>query len=143
MKHAELRSIVHNIADSFASGCGLMIGFYELDLFGEAERSQSGVLTADFLIGRVIEGQPSESLAKAVAIYAAALADLCAKAGGTVVELKEAKVQFWSKHSGHRFTVTIEDIAGRRSTTEYGEVPGNRLKVKDPLGRLRRKAAVG
>ena len=37
MKHDELRSIGHNIADSLASGCGLMIGVYDMDIFGEAE----------------------------------------------------------------------------------------------------------
>ena len=29
MKHAELRSIIHNVADSLASGIGLLIGHYE------------------------------------------------------------------------------------------------------------------
>jgi hypothetical protein len=52
MKHAELRSIVHNVADSLASGIGLMIGVYNSDTFGEAARSPSGLITVDFLLAR-------------------------------------------------------------------------------------------
>ncbi len=35
MKHAVLKSVAHNIADSLASGIGLMIGIYEMDVFGD------------------------------------------------------------------------------------------------------------
>lgn len=76
MKHAELRAIVHNIADSLASGVGLIIGVYEMDVFGEAAQSQEGAITADFLMGDVVEGQPSVSLAHAVASYGKAFARL-------------------------------------------------------------------
>jgi hypothetical protein len=42
MKFGELKSIGHNIADSLASGIGLMIGVYEMDIFGEAANSHEG-----------------------------------------------------------------------------------------------------
>lgn len=54
MKHAELRSIVHNVADSLGSGIGLMIGHYEMDVYGDAERSRERAITVDFLHGVVI-----------------------------------------------------------------------------------------
>ena len=41
MKFDELRSIGHNIADSLASGIGLLIGYYQMDIFGEARMPTS------------------------------------------------------------------------------------------------------
>jgi hypothetical protein len=143
VKHAELRSIVHNVGDSLGSGIGLLIGVYEMDVYGEASRSQDGSLTIDLLAGRVTEGTASSSLAEAVSMYRDALAKLCSKAGGSISELREATVRYWSDPLGCRFAVTIEDTSGRRSTTEYVGVPGKRPKVMDALGRLRPKPSIG
>lgn len=137
MNHAELRAIVHNIADSLESGVGLMVGAYGTDVFGEAALSPEGAITADFLLGDVVEGQPSESLAHAVALYREAFSRLCTGAGGLVEDVREARVRYWSDALQHRFAVTITDSAGRRSTTEYAGIPGRRVKILDRLGRLR------
>ena len=137
MKHAELRAMVHNIADSLASGIGLMIGHYEMDVFGEAARSQEGAITVDFLLGEVVEGQPSVSLTHSVALYGKAFTGVCASAGVLVEDVREAQVRYWSDGLQRRFTVTVADLAGRRSTTEYGGIPGQRVKILDELGRLR------
>jgi hypothetical protein len=139
MKHAELRAIAHNVADSFASGVGLMIGYYEMDVFGEAGRSPGGAIIVDFLHGTVLEGEASPSLRKAVGLYRDALAALCTNAGGSIEDFRELKVRFWASYTKARFTITVEDSAGRRSTTEYGGLPGQRVKVLDQLGRLRPK----
>jgi hypothetical protein len=139
MKHAELRAVVHNVGDSLASGIGLLIGVYEMDVFGEASRSQDGSLTVDFLAGRVTEGTASTSLTEAVSLYRDALAKLCLQAGSSISEIREATVRYWSDPLGRRFAVTIQDASGRRSTTEYVGVPGRRPKVMDALGRLRPK----
>ena len=143
MKHAELRAIVHNVADSLASGIGLLIGVYEMDVFGEAARSEEGALTVDLLTARITEGSASESLRTAVSLYRDALSKLCDQAGGSVADLREASVRFWSDPLSSRFAVTIEDARGRRSTTEYAGVPGKRLKVMDALGRLRPQPSLG
>lgn len=141
MKHAELRATVHNVADSLASGIGLLIGVYETDVFGEASRSPEGFLTADFLNGSVREGAGSPTLSRAIALYRVALVELCEKAGGSVAELRKAEVRYWSDASGCRFTVMIEDSHGRGSVTEYAGIPGKRIKVMDALGRIRPKAS--
>jgi hypothetical protein len=142
VKHAALRAVVHNVADSLASGIGLLIGHYEMDVFGEAARSPGGSLTIDLLHGHVTEGVASSSLAEAVSLYRAALARLCARAGGSVADLSQAHVRYWSDPLGPRFAVTIQDASGRCSTTEYVGVPGKRPKVMDALGRLRPKPSV-
>jgi len=139
MKHAELRAIVHNLADSLGSGIGLMIGHYEMDVYGEAQRSPGGAITVDFLQGTVIEGEPSTSLTGSVALYRDAFASLCSKAGVSVAEFAEAKARFWTDALNRRFTVTVTGQDGRRSTTEYAGTPGQRVKVIDALGRLRPK----
>lgn len=83
MKHGELRAFVHNVADSLASGIGLLIGVYGTDVFGEARLSHDGSLTVDFLNGTIVEGGASKSLAAAVSLYREALAKLISDAGGS------------------------------------------------------------
>ena len=139
MKHSQLRSVAHNIADSLASGIGLMIGVYETDVFGEAAGSAGGAITVDFLAGTVVEGDASPGLRDAVALYRDALPGLCARHGGSVDEFSELKVRYWSVPTGRRFAVTVEDASGRRSTTDYGGLPAKRLKLIDERGRLRPK----
>lgn len=139
MKHAQLRSIAHNIADSLACGMGFMIGVFEMDVFGEAAGSAGGAITIDLLEGAVVEGDPSCSLSRAVALYREALPDFCAKHGGSIDDFRTLKVRYWSTHTDRRFAVTVEDSAGRCSTTEYGGIAAQRLKVIDALGRLRPK----
>ncbi|WP_156340451.1 hypothetical protein [Sphingomonas sp. Leaf17] len=141
MKHTALRSIVHNVADSLGSGIGILIGHYEMDVYGDAQRSPERAITVDFLRGVVIEGKPSVSLVKSVALYPTALAHLCSKAGGSIADLAEAKVRFWSDALDHHFTVTITDGSGRRTATDYAGIPGRRVKVLDLLGRLRPKTS--
>jgi hypothetical protein len=139
MKFGELKSIGHNIADSLASGIGLLIGFYTMDVFGEASRSPEGYITVDFLTGTCTAGIPSPSLTKAVALYKDALADLCKRQGISVSEFRELTVKYISNTLDRRFIVAIEDQQGRRSSDEYVGIPGKRPKVLDHLGRARRK----
>ncbi len=142
MKHAELRAIVHNVADSLASGVGLLIGYYAMDVFGEAARSEEGAMTVDLLTAGVTEGDASESLRNAILLYREALPKLCEKAGGSVADLRHASVRFWSDAIGPRFAVTIEDARGKRSTAEYVGVPGKRLKLADDFERDRPQPSI-
>jgi hypothetical protein len=118
---------------------GFMIGVFQVDVFGEADCSAGGSVTVDFVEGNVVEGDPSPTLRRAVELYGEALPGLCAKHGGSIDDFKELKVRYWSTHTGRRFAVTVEDAAGRRSTTEYEGVAAQRVKVTDALGRLRPK----
>jgi hypothetical protein len=117
----------------------MLIGIYEMDVFGEASRSPERAITVDFLSGVIVEGKGSPTLVKAASLYRVALRDLCSKAGGSIEDLKEAKARYWLTPLDGRFAVTIEDAAGHRSTTEYGGIPGQRVKMLDGLGRLRPK----
>jgi hypothetical protein len=139
MKFDELRSIGHNIADSLASGIGLLIGYYQMDIFGEASRSSEGSITVDFLTGTCPVGTPSHSLAKAIALYKNALVDLCTRHGVSVAVFRELSARYSADAYGPRFVVTIEDQQGHRATDEYVGIPGRRPKVLDHLGRVRRK----
>jgi hypothetical protein len=139
MKFDELRSIGHNIADSLASGIGLLIGYYEMDIFGEARRSPEGFIAVDFLTGTCPAGAPSQSLVRAVALYGDALADLCSRHGSSISAFRELTARYSADAYGTRLIVTVEDQQGRRATDEYVGVPGRRPKVLDHLGRVRRK----
>lgn len=78
MKHDVLRSVGHNLAASLASGIGLLIGLYNVDVFGEAARTEDGCITVDFLAGTTSE-RASASLQEAVKLYRAAFPALCAR----------------------------------------------------------------
>jgi hypothetical protein len=138
MKFDELRSIGHNIADSLAGGIGLLIGFYRMDIFGEASRSPEGFMTIDFLAGKCAVGDPSQSLARALALYKNALVDLCRRHGTSISAFRELTVRYSTDPYGTRFQVSIADQRGRRSIDEYVGTPGKRIKVLDHLGRVRR-----
>jgi hypothetical protein len=140
MKHDDLRSIAHNIADSLASGIGLLIGVYDMDdVFAKAARSAERHLTVDFLHGTT-SGDVSPSLAEAIRKYRDALPGLCEKHGVSASAFRELTARYFVKGIyGRRFLVTIEDQAGRRSIDEYAGIPGKRIRVNDHLGRLRPK----
>ncbi len=65
-KLATLRAIAHNVCDSFSSGCGLLIGVFEMELYGEIARSDEGYLMLDFLNGQREGAEPSASLWRAI-----------------------------------------------------------------------------
>ena len=143
MKFGQLKSVGHNIADSLASGIGLMIGVYEMDVFAEAAASPEGFIEADFLSGATIGGPTTPSLARAISLYSEALPDLCKREGISVEDFRELKVRFSGTGFSRRFLVTVEDRLGRRSQDEYFGSPGKRARWLDPLGRVRtnRKSA--
>jgi hypothetical protein len=60
MKFGELTSIGHNIAHSLASGIGLMIGMYEMDVFGEAANSPEGYFLVDFIFSFICANSKSD-----------------------------------------------------------------------------------
>jgi hypothetical protein len=139
MKHDKLRSIAHNIADSFASGIGLLVGVYEMDAFEEARNSEEGFITVDFLNGRIQGGCPSASLAKAVALYRDALPDLCERQGASISNFRALTARFSVSAYGKRVQVIVEDENGRSSTDEYVGIPLKRVRILDSLGRVRPK----
>jgi hypothetical protein len=138
VRRAVLTSIGHNIADSLASGCGLLIGVYEMDVFGEAANTPDGFLEVDFLSGTVSGGRPSRTLTEAVRLYSQALPELCDRQGAKVDDFAELTARYSGRHPGVRFSVAVTDRLGNRSIDEYVGVPGARPKVLDPLGRVRR-----
>jgi hypothetical protein len=137
VKHAQLRAIAHNLADSIAGGLSFVLGIYELDVFGEARISPGGAIAIDFLAGKVTEGQASASLSRAAALAAETLPDFCRKHGASTADFAELSVRFFSDSVGHRAEVAVTDDTGIRSVTEYSGIPLKRVRVLDPLGRLR------
>lgn len=138
MKHDQLRSIGHNLADSLASGLCLIIGYYPTDIYGEAARSEAGALTVDFLAGQVIGRKESGSLEEAVALFQKALPDFCSRNGASLDDFRELSARFFAR-PWQGFNVTVEDSSGVRSVTQYLGSPGARPMGMDNLGRIRRK----
>jgi hypothetical protein len=138
MKFNQLRSIGHNIADSLASGIGLMIGVYGMNVFAEARRSRDGCITVDFLAGECVGTRPSPSLARAIVLYRHALTDLCRKHGTTPAAFRQMTARYSVEAGQKRFVVVVEDQRGRCATDEYVGIPGTRAKILDSRGRVRR-----
>ena len=131
MRFGELKSIGHNIANSLAGGIGLMIGVYEMDVFGEASNSPEGYITVDFLAGSTEGGQPSQYLANAIGLYRDALEVLCEKHGIQSSDFRVLTARFGvDAVYGRHFTVTVEDRNGRRSVDRYVGAPGRRIRTR-------------
>lgn len=137
MKFSDLQSIGHNIADSFASGVGLLIGVYAMDVFAEAQKNREGFITVDFLAGTCTGGKPSPSLARAMVLYRDALTDLCDRHGTKPSAFRQLTARYSADALAKRFVVTVEDQNGRLSVDEYVGLPGKRVKVIDDRGRVR------
>ncbi|HEY2707149.1 MAG TPA: hypothetical protein VGI95_03785 [Caulobacteraceae bacterium] len=138
MKHAVLTSVAHNIADSLASGCGLLIGRYEMDVFGEAGRAPEGFIEVNFLTGVTTGAPPSRYLAEAIALYVEVLPQQCEKHGISVADFQTLTTRYSEGPFGAEFIVEVRDRMGRRSIDRYVGSPGSRPKLLDSLGRIRR-----
>jgi len=139
MKIGTLRAIAHNVADSLGSGIGLLIGVYEMDVFGEAKKSPGGVISVDFLAGKVTRGKVSRALSAAIAKYRKVLPTLCAKHGASIDDFKMLAASYSTDTINRRTIVRIRDRIGRCYVDEYVGTPARHVKVTDRLGRIRTK----
>ena len=131
MKFGVLKSIGHNISDSFASGIGLMIGVYDFDVFDVAQQSADGFIEVDFLSGRVSHRAPTEDLKKVVALYAAELPNLRRKHRIEIASFRTLGARFGvDRLCGRHFRVTVEDFDGHHSVDQYVGSPGRRLRPR-------------
>ena len=129
MKLGTLRAMGHNFADSFASGIGLLIGYYEMDVFSEAAAANEGHIVVDFLNGTTSGSPASADLLRAIALYREVLPEFCSRHGFEAAEIKTFQVRFGTDAAyGRHFTVVVENGTGRRSTDRYFGVPGKRLR---------------
>jgi hypothetical protein len=137
VKHGELRSIAHNLADSFASGIGLPIGHDATDVFGEAEKTPEGFIAVDFLNGSFAAGSGSARIEEAVRLYRGVLENVCTKHGASVSSFRMLTARYSAGRTGARVIVEIEDTDGHRSVDEYVSAPLRHIKTVDHLGRVR------
>lgn len=130
MKFGILKSLGHNIADSLASGIGLMIGYFEMDVFAEAAGEPQGFVVVDFLAGTASGKTISADFRKAVALYRQALPVLCVKHGLAPSDFTLLQARFGTDRVyGRHFTVTVASLDGRKSIEHYLGVPGKRLRL--------------
>jgi hypothetical protein len=130
MKLGQLKSLGHNIADSFASGIGLMIGVYDMDVFSEAAASDPGHIEVNFLDASTSGSPVSPKLKRALALYRAALTELSARHGINVNEIQSLSARFGTDSVyGPYFTVTVATVDGRRSADQYVGFPAMRLRT--------------
>lgn len=138
MKHAVLTSVAHNIGTSLASGCGLMVGVYEMNVFGEAACSPEGFIEVDFLTGDTSGATPSVSLGRAIRLYVDALPELCKRHGCSLTDFERLTVKYLGKVARPQFVVEITDRNGQTSADRYVGYDGARPMVLDARGRVTR-----
>jgi hypothetical protein len=139
MRFGELRSIGHNIADSLADGYGPLFGSYDSDVYDLARQSAAGFIEVDFLTGSWCGGPPSAAAARAFELCREVLPSLCEKHGVPHDAFLTCKARFFCYGHVEQFIVTVEDRHGRRAIDEYTGRPGKRVKLLDPLGRVRKR----
>ena len=131
MKLGNLKSLGHNLADSVASGVGLLVGIYTMNVFAEAESEEPGYIEIDFLAATTSGAPSSNSLRGAVELYRKALPELAAKHGIDAREIQTLSARFGTdKVYGPHFTVTVASEEGHHSTDRYFGVPGKRMNPK-------------
>jgi hypothetical protein len=129
MKFGKLKSIGHNLADSMASGMGFLIGIYHMNVFFEAEASEEGHITVDFLNDTASGTKPSESLSRAILLFCDAVPLMCEKHGIEMEYIKTLVARFGTDAVyGPHFRVTVESATGKKSTDQFIGIPGQRLK---------------
>jgi hypothetical protein len=127
MKLGSLKSVGHNIADSLASGMGLAIGVYQMDVFAEASAQPEGYITVDFLRGLMSGVGVSDGFRRAVGLYKDFLPALCATHGIAVTDIATLEARFGTDSVyGPHFSVTVVSSDGKRSTDQYVGLPGKR-----------------
>jgi hypothetical protein len=139
MKHAQLKAIAHNVADSLGGGICLMIGYFAVDVYSDARNSPTGTIRVDLLRGIVTEGDAEVTFLAALKRIPAALSEQCDKAGGSWDEYRRAEVIFHGRRAEPAFTVIVEDKFGKRTETDYQGSPARRSKVIGTKGEVRRK----
>ena len=128
MKLGVLRSIGHNISDSFACGVGFMIGLYSTDVYGEAAAADPGFIEIDFLNATVSGSPVSENLRGAIRLYRDALPGLCQRHRVDSSAIRTLTTRFGTDPAyGPHFTVRVETTDGRSATDQYVGWPGRRL----------------
>lgn len=129
MKFGELKSIAHNLADSFASGLRLLVGYYGMDIFAEASATPEGYITVDFLTGTTSGGRPSATTAEAISQSSVGLMELCRRHHTEPGAFQTLTVRYAVSaiHGGH-FTVTVVDQKGQRSVDQFVGHPGRRVR---------------
>lgn len=138
MKFDQLRSIGHNIADSLADGHGFLVGHYFMDVFAEAAMTPERAIEVDFLTGKSHNSVVSHDATEVFRLYGEKLADFCRKHGASRSDFYQLTGRFFAENP-RRFVVTVQDQHGRQVTDEYIGLPGKRIRVLDPLGRVRRQ----
>jgi hypothetical protein len=132
MKFGQLKSVAHNIADSFTSGICLLINCVEfIDVYAEAQVSPDGYIIVDFLEGSIIEGVASETLLRATKHYKEALRTLCERHGLAFDDFESLKVRFAvDRVYGGYFVAEIRDRQGRSSIDRYAGSPARRIRTR-------------
>ena len=137
MRHGKLCAIGHNLADSLASGLSLVIGYLETDVFGEAAAGD-GVLEVDFLNGQIVHGTGSANLRVAVARFREMLPSFCVAHGADISDFSILRASFETTGFERNVSLKVADAYGKCTVTAYSGNPLKRLRVLDPMGRVRR-----
>jgi hypothetical protein len=106
----------------------MIIGIYDMDVFGEALVSDEGHITVDFLNETSTGAAISIGLAWAICRYRDAVPEMCAKHSIDPGEIKTLVARFGTDPAyGPHFKVTVENTQGKASTDQYVGIPGKRL----------------
>ena len=66
MKHSVLHGLGHNLADSLASGCSLLVGAYDIPLKSYAIMNSPHGVVLDFLSGKMLASHRHDGIEFAV-----------------------------------------------------------------------------
>ncbi len=138
MKQGQRQAIAHNIADSIASGCSLLLGEYDLPIRHWLATAPDGRIVLDCLAGRVMEGPAKPALEQLAKRLPDAVIALCAKENGSAQDFDALVVTLGSDALGVMAETTVRSPSGNETVDHYVGRPLRRRRMLDAAGRKRR-----
>ncbi|RFB04026.1 hypothetical protein [Parvularcula marina] len=141
MKFAELKTIGHNLGHSLSSGVCLLVGYSNVDIYQEANKTADGYIEVDFLTGQTNGATISRQLARTIESYRDIVPQFCKTHGYPFENIAKLSVTYYPVAGQYwgRFRVVVEDTSGRGAIDEYSGFAGKRPVILDELGRARKQ----
>jgi hypothetical protein len=138
MKQGQLHAIAHNLADSIASGCSLLLDVYGFSIGAQLAKSPTGRIVIDCLHPRLIEGELTNDMRELIAAIPYGLTRLCEDEHGTRDDFSELHLVFSANHLAMEVEIIVGGNGRAATSRLFTGRPLKRKRVLDKSGRLRR-----
>jgi hypothetical protein len=138
VKQGQRHAIAHNLADSIASGCSLLLGVYDFSIGAHITESPSGRVVIECLQPLLIEGTLNSEIRELLAALPAGLTKLCDDEGGSPEDFSVLTLAFSKTQLAIEVEIVVAGPASIPRSRWFSGSPLRRKRVLDSAGRMRR-----